>query len=361
MKLNYTDIKNVIDYNKNSNSNKGFEFPLMPNLNNVIGNIQQGQVHVVSGLPSAGVTSFIYQNYIMSVLLQWYNSEPDKRQNLKIFYYSMKDDELKILQLLLCNYLKLVNNLRTDITTLNNKVGKLYDLKDDKNLPDAIEDASDFFNEVLDNEILVIKDGQYKPTDIYNDMVDYAGTIGGKDSSDTFEYDEDHEDQITLVIVDSVDYFLPDSEGFGVIMGSALDEKFQRNVRYLRKIYKFSFILAVPSSPGYIRSPKDTEPHYRHLGTYGPLSDKGICLYNSVNEKNTKFYNGDEDLYTSPKGSVLMRTWHVVRNTEGIESVYDRVLFLPGTSYMLEHSNKEKINDLDDVLDLLTDKTCFFI
>ena len=360
MKLNYTDIKNVIDYNNNSSSNKGFKFPLMPKLNNIIGNIQQGQVHIVSGLPSSGTTSFIDQNYVMGVLLQWYNTEPDKRQKLKIFYYSMKDDTLKKLQLLLCNYIKLVNNLKTDIPTLNNQAGKLYDLSTDAALKNAIEDATDFFNEILDNEVLVIKDGQYKPTDIYNDLIDYVSTIGGQSSRDVFEYDSKHEDQITLVVVDSVDYFLPDNEGFGLITGNSLDDKFQRHIRVLKKIYRISFVLTVPSIPGYIRSPKDTEPHFRHLGSYGSIADKGICLYNPINEKNTRFYGGDEEIYTSPRGSVLMRTWHVVRNTEGIESVSDRMLFLPGTSYMIEHSYKEKINDLDDILDILMTKTCFF-
>ena len=359
-KLNYSDVKNVIDYNNSNGDNKGFELPLLPKLNNVIGNIQQKQVHIVSGLPSSGVTSFIDQNYVISVLLQWYNTEPDKRQNLKIFYYTMKDDELKKLQLLLCNYIKLVNNLKTDLPTLNNQAGKSYNLKGDANLQNAIEDASDFFDEVLDNEILVIKDSQYKPTDIYNDMVDYMSTIGSTGSSDIFEYDKEHEDQITLVVLDSVDYFLPDNEGFGMITGSALDEKFQRHVRSLRKVYKISFVLAVPSVTGYVRSPKDTEPHYRHLGSYGSLADKGICVYNPINEKNTRFYNGDEDLYTSPRGSVLMRTWHVVRNTEGIESVFDRMLFLPGTSYMVEHPYTDKVEDFDDVLDALMNKTCFY-
>lgn len=357
-KLNFSDVKNVIDYNSNSN-NKGYKFPLMPKLNNIIGNVQQEQTHIISGLPSSGVTSFIDQNYVISILLQWYNTEPDERAPLKIFYYSMKDSELKKLQLLLCNYIKLVNNLKTDIATLNSQAGKLYDLSNDQPLQNAIEEATDFFNEVLDNEILVIKDNQHKPTDIYNDLLDYTSTIGKKTSESDFEYNSDYENTVTLVVVDSVDNLLPDNEGFGVITGNSLDEKFQRNIKILKSIYKISFVLAVPSNPGYVRTPKDTEPHYRHLGSYGSIADKGICIYNPINENNVKFYNGDEDLYTSPRGSVLMRTWHVVRNTEGIESVYDRMLFLPGTSYMIEHAYKEKVDDLDDVLDVLVNKTYF--
>ena len=357
--LNYTDIKNVIDYNNSINDNKGYQFSLLPRLNNIIGNIQQKQTHVISGLPSSGITSFIDQNYVMSLLLQWYNTPPDKRQHLKIFYYSLKDDSLKKLQLLLCNYLKLVNNLKTDIPTLNNQAGKLYNLNDESQLKTAIEDASAFFDKVINEDVLVIKDGQYKPTDIYNDIIEYMGCIGKHTSKEKFQYAEEYEDQITLVIIDSVDHFIPDNEGFGLLTGVALDDKFQRQVRYLKQMYKISFAIAVPSNVGYVRTSKDTEPHYRHLGSYGLLADKGICLYNPINEKNNKFYEDDSN-YISPRGSVLMRTWHVVRNTEGIESVHDRMLFLPGTSYMVEHSYKNKVDLIDDVLDVLMKKTCFY-
>jgi len=361
MALSFTDIKSVIDYNNSINNNKGYNFPMLPKLNNIIGNVQQSQVHVISGLPSSGITSFIDQNYVMSLLLQWYNTPPDKRQHLKIFYYSMKDNELKKLQSLLCNYLKLVSNLKTDIPTLNNQAGKLYDLNEDSALKTAIEDSTNFFNEILNENILVIKDGQYRPTDIYNEMVEYMDHIGKKTSKEDFEYDEEFENQITLVVIDSVDHLLADNEGYGLITGTSLDDKFQRQIKLLKQQYKISFVITVASNVGYVRTPKDTEPHYRHLGSYGPLADKGICLYNPINEKNTKFHDGDESIYTSPRGSVLMRTWHVVRNTEGIESVHDRMLFLPGTSYMIEHPYKEKVNDLDDILDILMKKTCFFI
>jgi hypothetical protein len=360
MSLSFKDIKDVIDYQNSTTSNKGYGFPLLPKFNGIVGNLMQEQVHVVSGLPSSGVSSFIDQNYVMSLLLQWYNTDPNERQKLKIFYYTMKDGELKKLQLLLCNYLKLVDNLRTDITTLNNRVGKLYDFSEDDDLKNGVEDATTFFDEVLDEEILVIKDKQYKPTDIFNDIEEYFSTIGSKTSKDEFVYEDTYEDQITLVIVDPVDYLLPDNEGYGIITGPALDEKFQRQIKSLKKMYKVSFVLAVPSSVGYVRTPKDTEPHFRHLGSYGSVADKGICLYNPINEKNSRFYD-DEALYISENGNTLMRTWHVVRNTEGIESVHDRMFFLPGTSYLIEHTYKtgDKVMDIEDVLDVLLTKTCF--
>jgi len=361
MALSFTDVRNVIDYQNSTDSNKGYSFPLLPKFNSIVGNIEQSQTHVISGLPSSGVSSFIDQNYVMSLLLQWYNTVPSERQKLKIFYYSMKDSELKKLQLLLCNYIKLVHNLKTDIATLNNKAGKLYDLKNDKALNKAIAESSKFFDEVIGEEVLLIKDGQKKPTDIYNDIEDYMYTIGEKASKDSYIFNDGYEDQITVVIVDAVDHLLPDNEGYGILTGSSLDEKFQRQIKVLKQMFKVSFVLSVPSVTGFIRSPKDTEPHYRHLGSYGSLADKGICVYNPLSEKNVKFYNGEEDTYISPRGSVLLRTWHVVRNTDGIESAFDRMLFLPGTSYLVEYLYKEHVESLDDVLDVLMKESCFYI
>jgi len=358
MGISFKDVKSVIDYNSSKIINS-YGFPLLPRFNKIVGNIEKGQVHIVSGLPSAGVTSFIDQNYVMSVLLQWYNTDPHERKNLKIFYYSMKDSELKKLQILLCNHLKLVYGLRTDVATLNSQVGRLYDISEDTELRSAIEDSSTFFDEILDDGILTIKEKQIKPTTIYNEIVDYMMSIGSIGDDELYTLDDDYKDSDIIVVVDPVDYFLPDTDGYGVVNGTALHEKFHRQVRQLKALYNITFVLSVPSSTGYIRTPKDTEPHYRHLGQYGPLADRAIIIYNSVAENNPKFYGMDPDFYVTAKGNTLMRTWHVVRNTDGIESVYDRMFFLPGTSYMTEYDLSKDVSGIDTVLNEL-DKDTYF-
>ena len=359
-KLSYDDIKSIIEFNNESEA-AGYEFPLMERFNKVVGNIEGDQISVISGLPSAGTTSFIDQNYVMSPLLQWYNQDPHERQGLKVIYYSMKDSEAKKLEGLLCNYLKLVHNIRTDIPTLNNQAGKLYNLKDDSVLQNAIEAASPFFDEILDDEVLVIKSGQQKPSTIFNDMVDFMETIGSENSNKEYERDDKHVDDLIMLVVDSTDYLLNDTDGFGTVSGQALHEKMQHFMRILKLKYGLNIVLAAPSIIPIIRTPKDTEPHFRHLGTYGKIADKGICIYNPVAEKNNKFYP-DEDVYRTAKGNILLRTWHVVKNVDGIESVWDRMFFIPGTSYLIEHSQIKQGNDvidLQDVLDVLEEPTVF--
>lgn len=356
----FSDVKSYIEFNKTT-AQGGYSFPMLPRYNKLVGNIKQSQVHIIAGMPASGVSSFIDQNYIVSVLLQWYNITPDERPPLKIFYYSMGASELKKLQLLLCNYLKLVNNIFVDVPTLNSQIGKLYDIDSDPNLPDAIEEASQFFDEVLNEGVLELKDGQKNPTDIYNDITEFVEDKGTITSTKQFEFDQDYENLTTMVVVDDTGYFSPDTDGFGTITGEAVDEKFKRYISELKTKYKITAIIAVPAKLGYVRSVKDTEPHYKHLGVYAKLADKGVCLYNPINEKNIKLYDADESKYVTDKGNNLLRTWHIIRNVDGIDSAYDRLLFLPGASFMVEYSTKNSIDDITEVLDVIEQETSFII
>jgi hypothetical protein len=358
MRYSFKDVRDVIDYNK-AKAHKGFFFPLTPKLNGVIGNLQQSQITIVSGMPSSGLSSFVDQNYVISILLQWYNTPEDKRPPLKIFYFSMKTPAIKRIQLLLCNYLKLVYGIHVDLPTLNSQAGKLYNIDDDQVLQDSIDEAELFFDEVFDEEVLTVIGGQKTPTDIYNEVVRYAHLKGDKTSEKAFEYKEEYHNLTTIVVVDATDYLLEDREGHGSVSGADLDDKFQRYLRELKSTYLISPVIIVPSSLGYVRSVKDTEPHFKHLGSYGKIADKGICIYNSVAEKNVKFYDADETLYVTARGNTLMRTWHVVKNEDGIESVYNRLLFLPGTGYMVEHDLSKKVSSIDDVIEVIDSKTPF--
>ena len=359
-KLNYEDVKSFIEYNKNLKV-EGFSFPMLPRLNSVIGNIEQGQTHVITGMPSTGVSSFIDQNYVMSVLLQWYNTPTDERIPLKILYYTMSTPELKKLQLLLCSYLKLVKNLHVDVPTLNNQAGRLYDISKDKILLDAIDDASLFFNEIIDEGILVIQDKLVTPTEIYNDVVDYSDVLGAVDSTGSFVFNDGYEHAITLVIVDSVEQLLPDMEGYGTVYGDALDEKFKKIITEMKAMFNTTAVIAVPSKIGYVRSVKDTEPHLKHLGIYSKVADKGISIYNPIAEKNAKYYNADDSIYVTAKGNTLLRTWHVIRNVDGIDATWDRMFFLPGTSFLVEYDKNETITDINEVLDALSEESDFYI
>jgi hypothetical protein len=359
-KLSFDDIKSIIDYN-NSLSIHGYEFPLMPKLNSIIGNLDSRQIHVISGLSSAGTSSFVDENYVLSTLIQWYEMDLHDRPNLKIFYYSLKDPELKKIQSLLTVYLKLVYKVRTDLPTLNNKKGKLYNLADDELAQSAIEASTPFFDEILDEEVLDIHAGQHKPSSIFNTVASYMDTIGETTSKHEYVRSKGHEEDLIMLIIDDTDYLLNDNDGMGVISGYALHDKLQGYLKTLKFVYGVTPVVIVPSEIPIIRSAKDTEPHFRHLGSYGKIADKGICIYNPVAEHNVKFYP-DESIYKTSKGNILLRTWHVVKNVDGLESIHDRMLFLPGTGYLIEHTinhGDDSIIDMQDVLVVLSEDSPF--
>jgi len=357
-RLSFSDVKGVIEYNK-TNKKKGYEFPMTPKLNTIIGNLMDSQIHIVAGMPSTGTTSFMDQQYVMGPLLQWYSTPPEERQGLKILYFSMTANELKKAQLFLCEYLKLNNNLRVDVPTLNSQKGRLYDISKDSVLQQAIEDSSPFFDEVIDDGVLEIHDGQKNPTDIYNTVIAHMMSIGYINDDKQYVRDEGHEDDLVLVVIDSLDYLVQDSDGSGTVSGPALHEKMKRYMLELKNKYGVTMVATISASVGLVRRPSDTEPHFRQLGAYGAIADRGIMVYNPIIENNRKFFD-DAEIYTSAKGNILMRTWHVVRNTDGIESVYDRMFFLPGTGYFVEYKFVDELYSIDDVIEVLNAETPFY-
>jgi hypothetical protein len=268
---------------------------------------------------------------------------------------------MKMLQSLLCNYIKLIYNKQIDIPTLNSQVGSLYDINEDDAIQADIENSSEFFDTVINEQVLNIIDGQHRPSDIYNTVTDYMHQIGEFDSkTKKYKFNEGYEEAITILIVDSTDYFLPDLDDHGSIYGRELDNRFQKYLKELVLRYKITPVVIVPPTTGMIKTVKDTEPHLRHLGSYANIANKGICIYNPLAENNVKYFDGDVDLYITKKGNILLRSWHVVRNTDGVDNSYDRMLFMPGTSYMKEYSYFDKDNhivDISQVIDILREDT----
>lgn len=354
MKHTFKDVIGKIKYHL-KNKERGFDIPLVPSLNKIVGNILPGVYTVVSGLPSAGTTSFVDQNYVMNVLLQWYYSVD--RDPLKVFYFSMVDSELKKLQSLLCNYLRLMYNIHIDIPTLNSQPGRRFDIEKEDAVLNALDDAQVFFDNLIQDGILEIIDEPQPPSVIYNTVIDHMSAIGVDKLGTAYELASTHEHGTVLVIIDKTDHLAPEVDNFSSTYGNDLNVKLDHNMKRLVSRYNVSPVVIVPAVTGLIRSPKDTEPHYKQLGVYGKNCDKGIILYNPIAENNINRYFADSDEiehYVS-SGINTLRFWSVVRNTEGIDSMKERLLFLPGTSFMTEHPLKEKINSFDDVYDIIVD------
>jgi hypothetical protein len=360
MKLSFGDVIGKIKYHL-TNKEQGYNFPLAPNLNEKIGNILPGTYTVVAGLPSSGTTSFVDQQYVMSVLLQWYFS--DQSKPLKVFYFSMVDSELKKLQALLCNYLRVMFNIYVDIPTLNSQPGRLFDIEKEDRVLNALDDAQTFFDCLINDGVLEIIGEPQSPSVIYNTVESYMDGIGVDKQGTPYELNEGFDDITVLAIVDKTDHLAPEIDQYASTYGNDLNVKFDHNMKRLATRYRVSPVIIVPAVTGLIRSPKDTEPHYKQLGVFGKNCDRGIILYNPIAENNINRYFKEAEEVESymSKGKNTLRFWSVVRNTEGIDSIRERLLFLPGTGFMVEHPLDETISNFDDVYEVVVDSITPFV
>lgn len=337
----FSDIVSKMKYHL-QHKEEGYAIPMAPRYNNVVGNILPAQYTVVTGLQSSGKTSFVDENYVLGVLLQ--RSKLEVKPPLKIFYFSLKDNALKKYQSLLCGYIKLVHNLRVDIPTLNSQPGRLYNIESEVNVLAAIDDAEIFFNELIDEKVLEVLTDISKPTAIYSTICEYLTVI-----------EDIEEPPLVLVVIDSTDHLTPESDGYRTLQGNELDVKFDTYINSLVKEHNIHAVVITPAHGATSRFPKENEPNYRQLGLYGKNCDKGVVLYNPIAENNGNYLRAisDYSCYISAAGLNTLRFWHVVKNVDGIESVSDRLLFLPGTSYMLEVNIQEEIDSFVKVKDLL--------
>lgn len=337
----FSDIVSKMKYHL-QHKEEGYAIPMVPRYNSVVGNILPGQYTVITGLPSSGKTSFVDENYVLGILLQW--SKLETRPPLKIFYFSLKDTSLKKFQSLLCAYIKLVHNLRVDIPTLNSQPGRLYNIENEPVILKAIDDAEIFFNEILDEEILTVITNVSRPSAINSTVMEYLASNS-----------ELSEQPLVMVVTDSTDHLSPESDGYHTLQGTELDYKFDSYMSTLVKEQNVHAVVITPAHGANSRFPKENEPTYRQLGVYGKNCDKGVVLYNPIAENNTNYLRAitDYECYISPTGLNTLRFWHVVRNVDGIESVSDRLLFLPGTSYMLEVKLSEFVDSFNTVKDLI--------
>lgn len=324
---------------------EGYKMPLMPKYNNTVGNILPAQYTVITGLQSAGKTTFVDENYVLGVLLQ--RREMEEKPPLKILYFSLKDTTLKKFQALLCGYMMLVHGHRIDIPTLNSQPGRIYDIEKEPKILEFIDDAEIFFNEVIDEGVLQVISNVAKPSSIQATIMEYLTTI------------EDMEEKpMVIVVIDSTDHLATESDGYRTLQGAELDYKFNSYMYTLVKEQGIHAVVITPAHGANSRFPKENEPNYRQLGVYGSC-DKGVVLYNPIAENNTNYLRSltDYECYISPTGANTLRFWHVVKNVDGIESVSDRILFMPGNGYMLEFDKQKQIDNFTQVRDLLYDTT----
>jgi hypothetical protein len=249
----------------------------------------------------------------------------------------------------LCLYLKLEYNIVIDIPTLNNGIGKMYDL--DEETEAQIMSASEFFND-LEHDNLMLYNGRKTPSDIYHTVEDYMKTIGYENEQGDFILDDKYANQYTFLIVDNVEYLLTEHDGFGLLTPDLLKSKFAEYLDKLKYKYNLINIINVPTKTTYTRSFKDSEPNYKDLGIFNNIADLGIVLYNPFNENNLK-YNGYpvESLFINGKNR--FRTLTIVSNQEGLENQTLGLFFLGESGFFAEAPHPTEKDKFEEKLEIL--------
>jgi hypothetical protein len=334
--------------NKVKGSN-GIPIPL-DKLSKVTNYIEKSKNIIVSGRPNSGKSTFIDYVYFINIFKWWTKQPAEERPKIQFLYFSMRKNLKVKFQKWLCLYLKLEYNIIIDIPTLNNGIGKLYDL--DEETEAQIVSAYEFFDE-LENNHLIIYNGRRTPSDIYFSAEEYMKSIGHINEYDnSYTLDPSHAGQYTFLIADNVEYLLTEHDGFGVLSGDLLKKKFTEYLDQLKFKYNLINIINVPTKTTFSRGPRDTEPNYKDLGIFNDIADLGVVLYNPFNENNLK-YNGYpvESLFINGKNR--FRTLTVVSNQEGLENQTLGLFFIGECGYFAEAPHPTQKDKFEEKLEIL--------
>ncbi len=335
MKYSFGDVITKMQYDL-GHRDTGFSMPLVPKLNRIVGNINKGLYTAVIGNHGSGTSSFVNQNYILGPLIQWYITPEDEQPPLKILYFNLSNNEFKCFQQLICHYSKLTHGVHLDIPTLNSKPSRLFDI--DQSAPSlaALEQAGEFFDSVMGRELEIIS-GPKKPTEIHNLVM-----------SEWADFHSKHEDLgHFMVVIDSAEHLADEDDGFIRVNGKALDEKMDKLIQQIIAKTSATITIIAPPHIPIVRGNRDTEPQQSHLGKFSNCH-RGIEIYNPIAERDPLYINS-KSLYVGGKsGMNALRTWTIIRNTEGSDLISNIILFLAGNGFMIELQDEKDITSFDD-------------
>ena len=95
-KCSFDQIIDSIATNYN-NKDRGYTFCL-PSIRSYLGDINGSKYTVVAGRQSSGKTSFVDQCWVMNPLMEWFYKKDTSEDNLKIYYFSLKESPLNKLK-----------------------------------------------------------------------------------------------------------------------------------------------------------------------------------------------------------------------------------------------------------------------
>lgn len=331
----------------------------LPKLSKYINYLERSQTIVIGGRQQSGKSSFVDDVYFLRIFHWWFklgydengHVKPDpNRPKLKMIYFNMRTTEKLKIQKLLCLYLKLEYEIIIDIPTLLNGIGKLYDL--DEIQKSAIFAAKEFFDELEENLHLI--NGKQTPSGISNHVKRIMNQYGQVNTEGKFEYKKSNEGQYTIIIINSTDELLPESDGYHTMGEEDLQKRLGKYLDDFKEQYKSSNIVIKPTKSNNSRIVKDSEASYKDLGVMNKFADVGLVLYSPFEENNNKYLNYPvEELVI--RGKNRFKTVTIVRNSNGVSNLTVGLIFLGECGYIRESPHPERKHEFDQIILFLTE------
>lgn len=312
----------------------------------VVNPVRNHKYYTVSGRPGSGKRSFTDLYFLLGTYIYWKNLPFDSRPEFKVFYYNMdKTPDLK-LQKMLCTYLWIEYQKLMDVNTLNGTSARLYDIKPEDEA--YILAAEEFFDDMMN--IIEFKHGRVNPTGIYNDTLRYMRSIGSMEVQGyekKFILNPEHEDQITLVIVDNVEKLGSESKNGVHYRDYELHGKMNEMVKEVVEDYPVSFLLIIPSFevPGIV-SMKQMKPDFREFKYYFSSSDVAMHLYNPAKYEQEDYGGFKVSDWNDPYGIQRLRILSIMRNTEAGDNMQIPLAFIPENGYFYDLPSPSDVQNI---------------
>ena len=295
-------------------------------LNRALNGVERGKYTVIAGRANSGKTSFVDFYYVISLFDTYLQTEPSQRKPFHILYFELKDSEEKKLMKWMASYMFMKYKTLVDINTFRNTTGKAFTFDEERE--EALYKSQDFFKELSDHMTMFIK--PMNSTDIYIKIKNYMESVGGFHDG-IFQYDKEHEDQITLVVINNTARIRTELDSYdNQLERNAINEKINDYMQELIDKYRISPVVVHP-----IRDMGNIgkgAPELKHLEIYGSTVDQGLIMYNPFNYGN-KDYLG----YNIPEfvigGKNRFTSVTVMKNNTGIDHASVGLIFLGEASY----------------------------
>jgi len=334
-------VKEALEERKSSS----IAFPL-EKLNGLSEGIVDGAYITVCGRTGSGKKSFIDYAFMMNPILQYLEilNNLEEGENppyeFSVLYFCNKSNWTYKIKKLVALYLKISQNILTDVKSLNKSPDSKVTITSDDD-PMVLE-ATTFICDLLDSGILKIHEGTPRPIDVQTRIIEHYNGYGvTKTSSEGFineftPHDEDTKIK-SIVIIESSDRLKMEATEFGILSDqSRLEGRLDNFMKNCQQNLNTTIVIG-QSATSYVRYKSDAEPKYSDAGTFTNSSNLILGLFNPFREGFMDKYIGyDVKMFITPGNVNRFRTVSILKNDYGIDSGNFGVVFLPECGYFFQ-------------------------